>query len=262
MNMEIYNNIDQLCYARETRTPGKHISMHGMHAASRCIHAEIVHCWLYSYIQSFNHAYSYGTPIRVWDSTMSHTRMGRYTHMGQNRCTIPKTHLSVQRPKLRTLMQTAFSTPAVWICEAPWRTSVYGCHRLCTQTVRSHGTSYCRCAIPKMSMAVHHPTKWSLWHKRHFRKPAAQICIAHWRMLPYGWHWLCTQTGRSCGTSYNSCTISGMRIAVQHTKGSTLMQTAFSYTRCTALHCSLMYVAVRVPHTLYTNYEIPWCLVQ
>ena len=119
MNMEIYNNIDQLCYARETRTPGKHISMHGMHAASRCIHAEIVHCWLYSYIQSFNHAYSYGTPIRVWDSTMSHTRMGRYTHMGQNRCTTPKTHLSVQRPKLRTLMQTAFSTPAVWICEAP-----------------------------------------------------------------------------------------------------------------------------------------------
>ena len=28
--------------------------------------------------------YSYGTPIRVWDTALSHTRMGRYTHTGQN----------------------------------------------------------------------------------------------------------------------------------------------------------------------------------
>ena len=30
------------------------------------------------------HVYSYGTPIRVWDTVLSHTRMDRYTHMGQN----------------------------------------------------------------------------------------------------------------------------------------------------------------------------------
>ena len=56
----------------QSATPGKH----HRHACSRCIHAGIVHCWLYSYTQSFSYVYSYGTPIRVWDSTMSHKRIG------------------------------------------------------------------------------------------------------------------------------------------------------------------------------------------
>ena len=53
-----------------------------------------------------------------------------------------------------------------------------------------------------------------------------------------------------------------MRMAVHHPKDSTLTQLAFWYTRCTDPYSFLSYVTVLVPQSLYTNWEVPWCLVQ
>ena len=47
-------------------------------------------------------------------------------------------------------------------------------------------------------------------------------------------------------------------MAVQHTKGITLMLTAFSYTHGTDLCSSLTYIALRVLQTVYIKYEVTW----
>ena len=59
---------------RNTHPWETHIT--GMHAANASMQEYIVHCWLYSYTQSFSYVYSYGTPM--------HTRMDQHTHIGQN----------------------------------------------------------------------------------------------------------------------------------------------------------------------------------
>ena len=104
------------------------------------------------------HAYSYGTPIRIWDIILahtrtgypirvwdvpyaygtSHTRMGQYTHMGQN------THTFHQQKYIRLMYNTCV-VKAEWIqlTELP---VAYLHHHLMYQWERSRLTVVSRVA--------------------------------------------------------------------------------------------------------------------
>ena len=105
-------------------------------------------------------------------------------------------------------------------------------------------------------------TAWrTLWRKWHLCKSIVRICTTPGRQIPYGCHRLCTQSGRSLGASYSRCTISATRTADHHPMVNTLAQTLFLYTRCTDLYSSLSADAVRLPQSVYTNWEVPWSLL-
>ena len=68
-----FNNYIEIAMStRNTQASlGTHITNTGIDAADTCMHTGIVHCWLYSYIQSCSCVYSYGTPIRIWGRTIT-----------------------------------------------------------------------------------------------------------------------------------------------------------------------------------------------
>ena len=63
---------------------------------------------------------------------------------------------------------------------------------------------------------------------------------------------------RTCGAPYSEYTIPNACMLVRHTTWITLMQTTFSYSHCTDLYSSLMYIALWEPQTVYINHEVPW----
>ena len=73
---------------------------------------------------------------------------------------------------------------------------------------------------------------------------------------------LCTPTMRTHGASYSKCINPKACMAVHHTKGITMTLMAFSYTCCTELYISMTYIVLRVPHAVYTNYQVPLHPVQ
>ena len=102
----------------------------------------------------------------------------------------------------------------------------------------------------------------SLLLERYFRTPAVQIRTPPLCTCPTGptsrVHKLgSVMTSRSLGVQFREYAGS------TPSQFTTLTQNAVWYNRCRELYSLLTYVTVRVPaHPVYTNWEIPWRLVQ
>ena len=157
--------------------------------------------------------------------------------------------MTVHHTKGIALMRTAFSyTHCTDLCSS-----------LTYITLRVPQTVYIKYEVPlrplqqvydlKINMAVPHPKVSNMTQTAFSFYPlyvtGATECV----------HQL---LGPVVGRGYSKCTIPKACMAVHNTKKIALTLTAFSYTRHTDLHSSMMYIALRVTQTVYTNYEVRW----
>ena len=139
--------------------------------------------------------------------------------------------------------QTAFCTPTVRICTGPWARTLYGCHRLCTQTGRSRGASYTRCTIPGTLMWVHHPMTNTLVATVFLYTRCTDLYKS---LSTYACHKLCKETGMSRGALCTRCTTPKPLTALLQVLVNNLEGMAFSYTRCMDLYGSLKWDALQL----------------
>ena len=97
----------------------------------------------------------------------------------------------------------------------------------------------------------------ALWLRGQFRTLVVWSCTFPGSRARYRCHRLCTQSGRSRSTLYTICTITITRMPIHKAMGSTLTQTASSYTRCTVLYSSGISGSEQVTRAVYTIWEVP-----
>ena len=92
----------------------------------------------------------------------------------------------------------------------------------------------------------------AVWCKEHFRTPAVRLYTAPGPVPRRSATSCVHKSGRSRGTSYTRCMIPKTHMPFHQAMGSTLVQTAFSYTRITCLYFAGP-GPVQVPLAMYSN---------
>ena len=138
----------------------------------------------------------------------------------------------------------------------------YGNHRLCTQLGSFCRALYTRCTIPEMHIALNTSIVTTL----------VQMAFSYTRCIDvygspttYGYHRLCTHLAKSGRAVYPRCTYPQIRMVLNTFMETTLVQVAFSHTRCidaygspsTYIYHSLRTQLGRSRKVLYTRSTIP-----